>query len=154
MLAAVSIPTLQKCIDLLGESEGPVFHKLLNKSDFRSAPTLLDQINFIKEHKKDITVHLTIKFLGIHSKAYYKAIQNLTPVVTLFGNPPSRMLLKIEDELILIHEYLCLTQDDCIVDTIHHPPPAELWICQDTFFTMDAKNGLVYHGTHIPEHLM
>ena len=102
MLAAVSIPTLQKCIDLLGESEGPVFHKLLTKSDFHSAPTLLDQINFIKEHKKDITVHLTIKFLGIHSKAYYKAIQNLTPVVTLFGNPPSRMLLKIEDELILV----------------------------------------------------
>ena len=115
MLVAVSLPTLQKCIDLLGESEGPVFHKLLTKSDFRSAPTLLDQINFIKEHKKDITVRLTIKLLGIHNKAYYKAIQNVPPVVTLFRNPQSRMLLKIEDELILVDILYChQLSNDCM----------------------------------------
>ena len=49
--------------------------------------------------------------------------------------------------------YNYLTNDDGTVDTQHHPPPAELWICQDTFFTMDAKNGLVYHGAHIPKEL-
>ena len=32
-----------------------------------------------------------------------------------------------------------------------HPPPPELWICQDTYFTMDVHNGLVYHGPTTPE---
>ena len=50
--------------------------------------------------------------------------------------------------------YNYLINDDGSVDTQHHPPPPELWICQDTFFTMYAKNGLVYHGIHIPEYLM
>ncbi len=49
--------------------------------------------------------------------------------------------------------YNYLVNDDGSVDTIHHPPPPELWICQDTYFTMDAKNGLVYHGIHIPQEL-
>ena len=47
--------------------------------------------------------------------------------------------------------YNYLVNDDGTVDTAHHPPPPELWLCQDTFFTMDAINGLVYHGTHIPK---
>ena len=49
--------------------------------------------------------------------------------------------------------YNFLVNDDGTVDSTQHPPPAELWICQDTFFTIDANNGLVYHGTNIPDHL-
>ncbi len=41
-------------------------------------------------------------------------------------------------------------KDDGTVDTTRHPPPAELWLCIDCYFTMDAKNGLVYHGYKIP----
>ena len=49
--------------------------------------------------------------------------------------------------------YNYLTNDDGSVDTQHHPPPPELWICQDTYFTIDGKNGLVYHGAKIPPEL-
>ncbi len=49
--------------------------------------------------------------------------------------------------------YNFMTNDDGVVDTTHHPPPPELWICMDTYFTMDAHNGLVYHGAHIPPEL-
>ena len=31
-----------------------------------------------------------------------------------------------------------------------HPPPPELWICQDTYFTMQTDGGLVYHGPNTP----
>ena len=31
-----------------------------------------------------------------------------------------------------------------------HPPPPELWICQDTYFTMSIDEGLVYHGPIAP----
>lgn len=31
MQTTVSVPILQKCVDLLGELEGSIFHKLLKK---------------------------------------------------------------------------------------------------------------------------
>ena len=31
-----------------------------------------------------------------------------------------------------------------------HPPPPELWICQDTYFTM-STDGLKYYGPETPE---
>ena len=32
----------------------------------------------------------------------------------------------------------------------NHPPPPQLFICRDTFFTVDVQNGLVYHPTGSP----
>jgi len=31
-----------------------------------------------------------------------------------------------------------------------HPPPPQLFICRDTFFTVDSQNGLIYHPTGDP----
>ena len=31
-----------------------------------------------------------------------------------------------------------------------HPPPPQLFICRDTYFTLDFQNGLVYHATGSP----
>ena len=33
----------------------------------------------------------------------------------------------------------------------NHPPPPQLFICRDTYFTVDTSNGLVYHPTGSPE---
>mgnify|MGYP000012680871 FL=1 len=32
----------------------------------------------------------------------------------------------------------------------NHPPPPQLFICRDTYFTVDTSNGLVYHPTGSP----
>ena len=32
----------------------------------------------------------------------------------------------------------------------NHPPPPQLFICRDTYFTVDTSNGLVYHPTGCP----
>ena len=70
---------------------------------------------------------------------------NISVPVTFRGKP---MFKGVNDTY-----YNYLVNDDGTVDTAHHPPPPELWLCQDTYFTMDAKNGLVYHGAHIPPEL-
>ncbi len=67
---------------------------------------------------------------------------NVTVPITFRGKP---MFKGTNDTY-----YNFLVNDDGTVDTTHHPPPPELWLCCDTYFTMDANNGLVYHGCMIP----
>ena len=74
MQKAVSIPTIQRCIDILGQDEGEKLHKLMTRSDFRCAQSLLEQINYLTEKGIEITVRSLIKLLGISNDAYYKAL--------------------------------------------------------------------------------
>ena len=33
----------------------------------------------------------------------------------------------------------------------NHPPPPQIFMCRDTFFTVDTQYGLIYHPTGVPE---
>ena len=114
MQKAVPIPAIQHCIDTLGQDEGEKVHKLMARSDFRCAQTLLEQINYLKAKDVKITVRSLIKLLGISNDAYYRAIRNIpisAPTVRIL---PSRLLLTPEEEqeiVRMIHEQQ--TQNDC-----------------------------------------
>ena len=44
----VLIPSIDKCVDIFGDTEGQSIHKNLLKFEFRAASSLKDQIDFIK----------------------------------------------------------------------------------------------------------
>ena len=115
MQKSVQTPTLQRCIDIFGEQEGPMVYKILTKSVFRSASFLLEQINFLKKKKEDIKVRATIKIFGISNDAYYKAIRNEKTIFSIPKSMPSRLLLKIEDENAIIEMiYQQQLNNDCM----------------------------------------
>lgn len=112
----VPIPKIEKCIEIFGSDKGPYYHSTLSRIDFRSATTLKQQLDFLKNTCPELTVRIITKLLGISNNRYYasnigsdKIIQNPLP-------PPSRQLLFDEEEkgiiqFILHHqiENNCLT---------------------------------------------
>ena len=43
----VLVPSIEKCIDIFGNTEGQTIHKNLLKFEFRSTSSLKDQIDFL-----------------------------------------------------------------------------------------------------------
>ena len=93
----VPVPTYQKCIEVFGNDEGPLVHKQLLKAEFRSASSLLQQIDFLKSSFPKITVRVIIKLLSISNDRYYNATRGNDKQVPENNSPPSRRLLTDEE---------------------------------------------------------
>ena len=113
-VSAVDIPSSLKCVNLFGVTEGQALHRQLIEVDFRSAPSLLEQIMFLKRIRPNITVRVIVKLLGISNKLYYKAIRNEENHCPNPPIPPSRQLLtNDEEEQILDKIRIQQLQNDC-----------------------------------------
>lgn len=76
LMSSVLIPSIQKCISILGGIDGKALHNELLKSEFRLAESLGAQIKYIKKICPSITVRNTIKLLGVSNDRYYAALNN------------------------------------------------------------------------------
>ena len=100
------IPSISKCTEIFGHTEGVELYKALEKAEFRNDVSLHDQLIFLKNSRKSITVREITKLFNISNEHYYKALKNEQKIEVIVNRPPSRQLLtEIEENSIieLIH---------------------------------------------------
>ena len=111
----VLIPSIDKCVDIFGDTEGQSIHKNLLKFEFRAASSLKDQIDFIKEIYPDITVRKTIKLLAISNDRFYRVTKNAADPGPPTSILPSQQLLTEEEEKTIIQKIESQQkQNDCL----------------------------------------
>ena len=111
----VLVPSIGKCIDIFGKTEGQAIHKNLLKFEFRSASSLKDQIDFLQVIYPNITVRKTIKLLSISNDRYYHVTKNDTDLGPSTSILTSQQLLSKEEEQIIIHKIESQQkQNDCL----------------------------------------
>ena len=98
MKNAVAIPSIERCIEIFGEVDGKSVHKELLRSNFRSATSLKNQLQYLKEIRPNITVRMTTKLLHITNDRYFQAFKDSAISVPLTIQMPHRHLLTLEDE--------------------------------------------------------
>ena len=59
------IPSISKCTEIFGHTEGVELYKALEKAEFRNAVSLHDQLIIMKNSWKNITVREITKLLNI-----------------------------------------------------------------------------------------
>lgn len=104
MQKPVAVPSLEHCINILGEEDGTIIHQVFKSAEFRSAATLYDQLHFLQNQHPDLSVRSIIKLLSISNYSYYKAIDNQSITVHVPTIPPSRQLLTKSEEINLIQK--------------------------------------------------
>ena len=92
LMSSVLIPSIQKCISILGDIDGKALHKELLKSVFRWAESLGAQIC------PSITVRNTLKLLGVSNDQYYAALKNDERKSQERPPPPLQKLLTGDEE--------------------------------------------------------
>ena len=98
----VQVPSITKCIELLGSDEGTKLHKSLQSAEFRNSASLCEQINFLKNGPIKIGVREIIKLLGLSNDHYYKVMRNEPIMPPVKPTPPNRLLLTEDEENTLI----------------------------------------------------
>ena len=141
MSSPVSIPKIDKCIELLGPFDGPSIHNKLSKIEFRSASTLKEQLDYLKNACPELTVRVIVKLLGISNNRYYGSFQNPEKVIQKPLPPPSRQLLfDSEENGIIQFIYQHQIQNDCLTGKNIRLHAAQLYKARtgiDKFFTRD-----------------
>ncbi|OHT08675.1 hypothetical protein TRFO_22767 [Tritrichomonas foetus] len=111
----VPVPFIVKCSEVFGVIEGTSFHRQLVISDFRSASTLREQIEFLQNVCPNLHVRQLLNLLGISSRAYYKAIKNDALSNSTVTKAPRRNLLLQEEEMEIINTIRQKQrQNDCL----------------------------------------
>lgn len=141
MSTPVPIPTIDKCIEVLGRNEGPSIHNILLKIEFRSATNLKDQLEYIKKACPELTVRVIVKLLGISNNRYYGSINNQEKSIEKPLPPPSRQLLLEAEEIGIIQFiYSQQIENDCLTGKGIRLAAAQLYKARtgfDKFFTRD-----------------
>ena len=119
---SVPIPSISLCVELFGNDKGNILHRELCSSEFRSAPSLHDQILFVKKMHPELTVKQITSQLGICIKRYYKALKNEVNPTFTRAKPPQHQLLTGEEE-------------KAIIDKIH-----EQQLLYDCWESIDIRN--------------
>lgn len=99
---AKQIPSLAKCIDVLGADYAKEVYTIMKTSEFRNASLLSEQITILQKEWKDFKVRRLIKLLGINNRLYYKVINNATSSSLDVKQPSYKFLLNPEDEVKII----------------------------------------------------
>ena len=115
LMSSVLIPSIQKCISILGGIDGKALHNELLKSEFRLAESLGAQIKYIKKICPSITVRNTIKLLGVSNDRYYDALNNDEKKSQ--ESPPTplqKLLTEDEENEIITNSSIQQMQNDCM----------------------------------------
>ena len=114
-MSSVLIPSIQKCISILGGIDGKALHNELLKSEFRLAESLGAQIKYIKKICPSITVRNTIKLLGVSNDRYYAALNNDEKKSQESPPPPlQKLLTEDEENEIITNISIQQMQNDCM----------------------------------------
>lgn len=115
MIAAVRMPTIAKCCEVLGENEGNSLFKELLKAEFRSATFLKQQLIFLKNVRPNLTVRAITKLLEISNDKYYNSLKDKENRPENQVLPPSQRLLNDDEELeVIANIHINQMSNDCL----------------------------------------
>ena len=115
MIAAVRMPTIAKCCEVLGENEGNSLFKELLKAEFRSATFLKQQLIFLKNVRPNLTVRAITKLLEISNDKYYNSLKDKENRPENQVLPPSQRLLNDDKELeVIANIHINQMSNDCL----------------------------------------
>lgn len=114
MSKPVNVPTLMKCNELFDKDEALSIHSELLKSNFRSAATLYDQIQYLKSIRPNLSIRTITNLLTISNNRYYAAMKNSdAPSPEKVRSPPNQLLTEKEEESIIQSILVQQLQNDC-----------------------------------------
>lgn len=114
MSKPVKVPTLMKCNELFDKDEALRIHSELLKSNFRSAASLYDQIQYLKSIRPNLSIRTITNLLTISNNRYYATMKiNEVPSPEKVRSPPNQLLTEKEEESIIQSILIQQLQNDC-----------------------------------------